>query len=581
MEPISDSQLALGIAPGNNWHFEVNGREFYAKGSNFIPPDAFWPRVTKTKMLQLFQSIVDGNQNMLRVWASGAYTPDFIYDIADEMGILLWSEFEFGDSLYPVGHEFLENVYEEAVYNVRRVNHHPSLALWAGGNELENLELPLADAADPGNDRWRQEYEQLFLNVLLPAVYRNSKSISYIPSSTTNGYLVLNSSLPFPMIQRYNNKTAGFIYGDTDHYNYDSSVAFNLSSYPVGRFANEFGFHSMPSRQTWEQAIAKEDLHFNSTTIVLRNHHYPPGGFNTSNFHNATIGMVEMTLAAERYYPVPSNQDPIANFSAWCHTTQIFQADFYRSQIAYYRRGSGRPERQLGSLYWQLEDIWQAPTWAGIEYDGRWKVLHYIAKDIYQPVIIASYWNYTTGSLAAYVTSDLWDEVEGIATLAWYSYDGTLLSPELEVPFTVGALNTTQVLHTNTNEIPYDLKNSLLKMKITAVGPLPNTLTQSTFTHEYIFHDLYLKDVNLQDPGLTLSYNESTGNFKVQATKAVAAWVWLDIPAGTLANFAQNGFWLLPSDGPKEIGVKVKDDTSGGSWVNHVTVRSLWNNTLS
>lgn len=26
-------------------------------------------------------------------------------------------------------------------YNVRRVNHHPSLAFWAGGNELENLEL--------------------------------------------------------------------------------------------------------------------------------------------------------------------------------------------------------------------------------------------------------------------------------------------------------------------------------------------------------------------------------------------------------------------------------------------------------
>lgn len=70
---------------------------------------------------------------MLRVWASGAYTPGFIYDIADEEGVLLWSEFEFGDSLYPVNPEFLGNVREEAIYNVRRANHHPSLALWAGG----------------------------------------------------------------------------------------------------------------------------------------------------------------------------------------------------------------------------------------------------------------------------------------------------------------------------------------------------------------------------------------------------------------------------------------------------------------
>lgn len=241
MEPISKAQLDQGIANGNNWHFEINGHEFYAKGSNFIPPDAFWPRVTETKISQLFESVVAAGQNMLRVWASGAYQPDFIYDLADQYGILMWSEFEFSDALYPVTQNFLDNVKEEADYNVRRVNHHPSLALWAGGNELENLELPTAEKADPGNPRYMQEYEQLFLDVLLPAVYGNSHSISYIPSSTTNGYLVLNFSLPIPMIERYNNLTPGYIYGDTDHYDYDSSVAFNLSSYPYGRFANEVG----------------------------------------------------------------------------------------------------------------------------------------------------------------------------------------------------------------------------------------------------------------------------------------------------------------------------------------------------
>ena len=133
MEVISEEQIAQGIAPGNNWHFEINGHEFYAKGSNFIPPDAFWPRVTETKMQQLFDSVAAGNQNMLRVWASGAYTPDFIYDIADQEGVLMWSEFEFGDALYPTDQKFIDNVAEEVTYNVRRVNHHPSLALWAGG----------------------------------------------------------------------------------------------------------------------------------------------------------------------------------------------------------------------------------------------------------------------------------------------------------------------------------------------------------------------------------------------------------------------------------------------------------------
>lgn len=124
MSPVSHEQISQGVAPGNNWHFEVNGHEFYALGSNFIPPDPFWPNVTVERISDLFDSVVEGNQNMLRIWATGAYCPDFLYNLADERGILLWSEFQFGDHLYPVNAGFLENVRQEAEYNVRRVNHH-------------------------------------------------------------------------------------------------------------------------------------------------------------------------------------------------------------------------------------------------------------------------------------------------------------------------------------------------------------------------------------------------------------------------------------------------------------------------
>lgn len=42
-----------------------------------------------------------------------------------------------------------------------------------------------------------------------------------------------------------------------------------------------------------------------------------------------------MTVVAEQWYPVPNKSDPLANFSAWCHTTQMFQADYYSSQIQF------------------------------------------------------------------------------------------------------------------------------------------------------------------------------------------------------------------------------------------------------
>jgi beta-mannosidase len=55
---VTDEQHSRGIAPGANWHFEVNGREIFCKGSNLIPPDPFWPRVTKDDMQFLIESAI-------------------------------------------------------------------------------------------------------------------------------------------------------------------------------------------------------------------------------------------------------------------------------------------------------------------------------------------------------------------------------------------------------------------------------------------------------------------------------------------------------------------------------------------
>jgi beta-mannosidase len=365
-----------------------------------------------------------------------------------------------------------------------------------------------------------------------------------------------------------------------DYYNYDYFGAFDFSRYPVGRFSNEFGFHSMPSTQSWLQAIDHTDLDLSSTTVRLRNHHYPPGGLDTSNFAAADRGMEEMTGAAKFYYPIPNNTDPVANFTAWCHMTQIFQADYYSSQIQYYRRGSGMPERQLGSLYWQLEDQWQAPTWAGIEYDGRWKVLHYAAKDQYQNVIISPFWAEEHDILDVYVTSDLWEPASGSASFTWYDWSGKKVNvstvPSVKVE--VGAINTTQVLHINTTEVlkGFDLANLVLHMETRVRGKLPNLEETKEFYHQNWFQPGKLAQAKIVDPGLKLTHLPSTKKFRVEATKGLAPWVWLDYPAGTLVHFDHNGFWLRAGESV-EIGYTVypEVDRTNGTWVNSVTAWSL------
>ena len=241
--PITNSQLAQGIAPGSNWHFEINGHEFYAKGSNFVPPDVFWPRVNDTKITKLFELATGAGMNMFRVWSSGTYLDDWIYDLADEMGLLLWSEFQFTDAEYPNSTVYLKNYEAEAYYNVRRVNNHPSLALWVGGNELESIMLAyFFDPTSP--EPIMQQYQQIFEELLIKCVYANTRSISYIPSSTYNGYLSLDFKSVRPQTPRYDNTSGpNYIYSDTDAYNYDAPTLFAMDTYPIGRFADEFGFH--------------------------------------------------------------------------------------------------------------------------------------------------------------------------------------------------------------------------------------------------------------------------------------------------------------------------------------------------
>ncbi|KAL9107192.1 MAG: hypothetical protein Q9227_007892 [Pyrenula ochraceoflavens] len=626
LSPISREQIAAGIAPGSNWHLEINGREFYAKGSNFVPPDTFWPRANSTKIKELFDLVISGNQNMLRVWSSGAYLADWIYDLADEMGILLWSEFEFSDAEYPSSPDYLAKYEAEAYYNVRRVNHHPSLALWAGGNELESILLALFfNASSP----ILQGYQRIFEESLIKCVYANSRSISYIPSSTYNGYLSLDFSSSRPQTPRYNNKSSpGALYSDTDNYNYDATQAFNLSSYPIGRFADEFGFISMPSLQSWQEALPADQLFVESAGVLHHNRHYPFGASGNDTILSAQ-GISQMTDAVKLWYPIPSLSDSTANFSAWIYSTQVFQAEYYASEIAFYRRGSALRERQLGCLYWQLEDLWVAPTWSSIEANGRPKILYYSAKDLYKPVIVYSYFDNATQTLEVWVTSDLWTSVSGTVSFEWIDWEGNAIlvpppngtavsglhsnkSMSSEIPFSVGPINATRVLtylHVPSLFTNHSASDALLRLSVQASSTSSNAMTATAalpppqsssdlYTHSSYFHPARLADSALRDPGLHLAHNNndnsssntssqpdksqaSVPTFTVTATRAVAAWVWLDHPASVRGYFEENGFWLMKGEEKTVRFVVWHDWTGDGSWMDGVTVRSMWNNTLA
>ena len=128
-------QHPLKNAEGTSFVFEVNNIRMFCGGSDWIPGDFILPRMTPKRYEDWLLLAKSGNQSMIRIWGGGIVEDEAFYDICDREGILVWQDFLFACGNYPASPDFVKNVRNEAEQQVKRVRHHPSLALWVGNNE--------------------------------------------------------------------------------------------------------------------------------------------------------------------------------------------------------------------------------------------------------------------------------------------------------------------------------------------------------------------------------------------------------------------------------------------------------------
>src|SRR5580700_2740098 len=124
-------------ATGKSFAFVVNGIPVFAKGADVIPFDSFPNRVTTAQYRRILESARDANMNMIRHWGGGYYESDEFYQICDELGIMVWQDFMFGNDWQPGTYAFKLNIEAEADDQVRRLRNHPSVVVWCGNNETE------------------------------------------------------------------------------------------------------------------------------------------------------------------------------------------------------------------------------------------------------------------------------------------------------------------------------------------------------------------------------------------------------------------------------------------------------------
>ena len=406
------------------FHFELNGKPVYIKGTNYIPQNSFQNNVTDAHYYKLLNDVLETNMNMLRVWGGGIYENDIFYDLCDAKGILVWQDFMFACAMYPGDIEFLTNVKQEAEDQVKRLRNHASIALWAGNNE--NAE---------GWNRWgwqdgRTEkekkeiwnnYLQVFDSILPKVVSNFSDEISYWESS--------------PKYGRGNPKYE--FEGDAhDWWVWHDARPFEHFEAKVPRFMSEFGFQSFPSYETIQYINQKEEIDLQ--TDGIQSHQKHVRGFQLIDEY------------MKRDYTVPTLDED------YVYVSQLLQAKGIVMGIEAHRRAK---PYNMGTLFWQLNDCWPAISWSSIDYFGNWKALQYKAKKAFENVLISSVIENNT--LKTYIINDDFEDYHENLKLKIIDFSGNELF-KIDIPVSVLQNSSTKVFETSLELLKFNKKNAFL-----------------------------------------------------------------------------------------------------------------------
>lgn len=343
------------------FRFVLNGVPIFAKGACWVPATSFVAEVDEAAYARLIDQTVRANMNMIRVWGGGVYEPDLFYDLCDRRGVLVWQDFMFACAHYPEDDAFAASVRAEAEDQVRRLRHHPGLALWCGNNESQAMHRINNDKSgeDGGLSGLR-----LYDEVLPEVVERLSPGVVYRPGSPWGGanpngmkagdvhdWTVWHGVPPIPddaMVDAFRADPEG--------------VAYTRYAEDMSRFVSEFGLQAAPALETLERWMDPADLTPDSEGFLARI---------KDEARKADAMMIPVT-------GLPTSLRDYVDFTQWC------QAEGLKFGIEHFRR---RRPHCSGAVLWQLNDCWPCVSWSLIDWDGVEKASYHAVRRAFAPVL--------------------------------------------------------------------------------------------------------------------------------------------------------------------------------------------------
>ena len=511
---------------GKSFTFVVNGIPVFGRGANWIPADIFPTRITKEKYKTLLTSLKDANMNMVRVWGGGIYEDDYFYELADEMGILVWQDFMFACSMYPGDAAFLDNVRHEAINNVKRLRNHPSIVLWCGNNEIETAWTHWGWKERLPNQLW-DDYLKLFTRVLPEVLDEYDSSRPYWQSSPSSNFQADSDSQKI---------------GDVHYWQvWHASLPFSEYEKQFPRFMSEYGFQSFPEYETVKTYTTEEDRKSIETPIMLAHQRHQRG--------NQLV----------REYMLREYKEP-KDFESFLYVSQVLQAEGIKTGAEHLRRIM---PRNMGSLYWQANDCWQVASWSAMDYFGRWKALMYYTRRFYAPVLVSAH--VEDDKMNVYVVSDSPEAKKAQMILTLMDLNGRILSLR-KLDLMVEPLKGKSYFTQNVSELlgGTDTKNVVLLAELKING---KTVSQN----EYFFKPF--KELSLEQPEIKTYIAQMRNYIRVTfSTDTLAKSVYLS--GFNEGFFSDNYFNLIPGK-PMNIEFRTKEKMSAEEFRKRLKVRSL------
>ncbi|MEX0986026.1 MAG: glycoside hydrolase family 2 protein [Bacteroidales bacterium] len=513
---------------GNTFHFQVNGRPIFIKGANYIPQDSFLDRVTPEKYAHIIQSAADANMNMLRVWGGGIYEKDIFYDLCDEKGILVWQDFMFACSMFPGDSLFLENVRQEAIDNVTRLRNHPSIALWCGNNENLSAwyrwgwkERVIEEQGKDVADILWKAYEDVFHKILPEVVKNTDPDRAYWASSSS-----ADEGVPDNLTQ-----------GDLHYWGvWWGKEPFSSFKENTGRFMSEYGFQSFPEMRTIQEYAIADDWDIYSE--VMKSH------------QRSSIGNETIELYMNRDYKKP------VDFPSFIYVGQVLQGEGIKRAIELHRV---QMPYCMGSLYWQINDCWPVASWSGMDYFGRWKAQHYMAKEAFKNVIIVP--ETMDGKTKISIVSDLNNDLYGTLHCRLSDFQGNIVW-ENTIETHVPKNSSTMVYTFDHSKIGFNKNEVVLDISLSENNALID---------QALWYYVAPKELNLPVPEIDMKIEKAgVGLFNIELTSEMLVKnVYLQ-STDQDGFFSNNYFDMLPGKAYKIVYETDAETTESG-----ITFREL------